>query len=276
MSSIKYQPHIDGLRAVAVLLVIFHHLGNWGGLAGGFVGVDVFFVISGFLITSIVRAELDAGRFTFRNFYKRRVIRLAPAYFTVLLFTTVGALIFMLPAELLSYARSMIASSLFLANFHMWKEVGGYFGANADTVPLLHLWTLAVEEQFYLVWPMALLIFHRSFLRKWVLWALLVVVVVGAVGSQWGVTRYPAAAYYLLPTRFFELAIGAALAYLPAATRYGLWRSFLSLAGVSMILYSAWTYWSETAFPGYSALLPVLGTAMVVRWGGADSGWKSA
>ncbi|MBJ6978098.1 acyltransferase family protein [Luteimonas sp. MC1895] len=263
----KYQPHIDGLRAVAVLLVIFHHLGDWGGLAGGFVGVDVFFVISGFLITSIVKSEIEAGTFSFGGFYKRRVVRLAPAYFTVVLATTVAALIWMLPAELLAYARSMIASSLFLANFHMWQEVGGYFGASAETVPLLHLWTLAVEEQFYLFWPVAMLVVHRLLPQKWRLWVLLLVVVIGTVVSQWGVAHYPAAAYYLLPTRFFELAIGALLAYLPASTRGRSWASAVSLAGMAMILYAGLYYWKETLFPGYAVLMPVLGTAMVLRWG---------
>lgn len=268
MSSIKYQPHIDGLRAVAVLLVIFHHLGDWGGLAGGFVGVDVFFVISGFLITSIVRSEMEAGTFSFSGFYKRRVVRLAPAYFTVLLATTVAALIWMLPAELLAYARSMIASSLFLANFHMWKEVGGYFGASADTVPLLHLWTLAVEEQFYIFWPIALLLVHRLLPQRWILWVVLAVVLAGTVASQSGVLRYPAAAYYLLPTRFFELATGALLAYLPVAARGGRrWGSAASLAGVAMILYAGLAFGKETLFPGYAALVPVLGTAMVLRCG---------
>lgn len=267
MSSTTYQPHIDGLRAIAVLLVIFHHIGDWGGLTGGFVGVDVFFVISGFLITSIVKSEVETGRFTFGNFYTRRVVRLAPAYFTVLLATTIAALIWMLPAELLAYARSMVASSVFLANFYMWKEVGGYFGANAETVPLLHLWTLAVEEQFYLFWPVALLVVHRLFPRKWVLWVILSVAVAGMVVSQWGVLRFPAAAYYLLPTRFFELALGAVLAYLPAVKRVRPWGTAVSLAGIAMVIYAALTYWKGTLFPGYAALLPVLGTALALRWG---------
>lgn len=270
MSVIRYQPHIDGLRAVAVLLVIFHHLGDWGGLSGGYVGVDVFFVISGYLITSIVRTEVESGRFTFGGFYKRRVVRLAPAYFTVLLATTIAALIWMLPAELLAYVRSMAASSLFLANFHMWKEIGGYFGADADTAPLLHLWSLAVEEQFYLFWPVALLLGHRLLGARWMPWIVVTVAIVGAVVSQWGVERYPAAAYYLLPTRFFELAVGATLAYLPAAAAQHRRVSQLApILGVVLILYGAITFNPETLFPGYNALAPVLGAALLLRWGGA-------
>ena len=267
MSAIRYQPHIDGLRAVAVLLVIFHHLGDWAGIRGGYVGVDVFFVISGYLITSIVKAEVEAGRFTFWGFYRRRIIRLAPAYFTVLVATTLAALVWMLPAELLAYARSMAASSLFLANFHMWKEIGGYFGADAGTAPLLHLWSLAVEEQFYLFWPVALLIAHKLLPRRWLPWLVLAVAIGGTVFSQWGVLRFPAAAYYLLPTRVFELAVGVALAYWARRQAGGVWANAISFAGLGLIAYAAWAYGKETMFPGYAALTPVLGTAMVLRWG---------
>lgn len=267
VSVIRYQSHIDGLRAVAVLFVILHHVGDWAGMRGGYVGVDVFFVISGFLITSIVRRELEAGSFTFGGFYKRRVIRLAPAYFTVLLATTVAAMIWLLPAELLAYVRSMAASSLFLANFHAWKEIGGYFGADAHTAPLLHLWSLAVEEQFYLFWPAALLLAYRLLGTRWMLWMVTAVAIGGLLGSQWGVERYPAAAYYLLPTRAFELAVGALLAYLPAATADKRVSVPASLVGAGLILFAAMAYGRETLFPGYHAIAPVLGTALLLRWG---------
>lgn len=267
MNSIRYQPHIDGLRALAVILVIFHHLGDWAGLRGGYVGVDVFFVISGFLITSIAKAELDTQCFNFGAFYRRRVIRLAPAYFTVLIATSVAALIWMLPAELIAYAQSATASSLFLANFHMWKEVGGYFGATSETTPLLHLWSLAVEEQFYLFWPMLLLLGHRWFGLRWMPWVVIGFTVAGAVVSQWGVVRFPAAGYYLLPTRFYELSAGAALAYLPAARIGSLCRSVTAACGLAMIFYGALRYGKETLFPGYAGLAPVLGTVLLLRYG---------
>ena len=274
MSGIPYQPHIDGLRAVAVLLVILHHLGDWAGTRGGYVGVDVFFVISGFLITSIVRKELQAGSFTFGGFYKRRVIRLAPAYFTVLLATTVAALIWMLPAELLAYVRSLAASSLFLANFHMWKEIGGYFGGDAHTAPLLHLWSLAVEEQFYLFWPVALLLGHRLLETRRILWVVAAVAIGGVLFSQWGVERFPAAAYYFLPTRAFELATGALLAYRSPAIHDRRVSLPASLIGVALILYAAMAYGPGTQFPGYHAVAPVLGTALLLRWGAQGPvGW---
>lgn len=271
MSSIRYQPHIDGLRAIAVILVILHHLGDWAGLSGGYVGVDVFFVISGFLITGIVRAELQAHRFSFGSFYRRRIIRLAPAYFSVLIATSVAALILMLPAELIVYARSVAASSLFLANFHMWQEVGGYFGAAAETTPLLHLWSLAVEEQFYLLWPMVILIGHKVVGQRWMLWLVLGATVVGTVVSDWGVTRFPAAGYYLLPTRFYELTAGAALTFLPATHAGRHVKTLLSTCGLAMVLYGALTYGKQTLFPGYASLAPVLGTILLLRYG-ADAG----
>jgi peptidoglycan/LPS O-acetylase OafA/YrhL len=267
VSFIRYQAHIDGLRAVAVSIVILNHLGDWFGLTGGFVGVDVFFVISGFLITSIVAAEIESGQFTFGAFYKRRVIRLAPAYFTVLSITTVAACLWLLPIELMDYARSMVASSVFMANFHMWKEVGGYFGVDSRKLPLLHLWSLAIEEQFYLFWPAALLVGHRIFSRKLLPWLVAAAAIAGVAASQWGVARYPAAAYYLLPTRFFELAVGAGLAYLPVSRDRRWVSSALSLIGVALILGSAFAYGKGTQFPGLSALAPVLGTALLIRWG---------
>lgn len=266
MASTKYRPHIDGLRAVAVLLVIFHHLGDRAGISGGYVGVDVFLVISGYLITGIVKSEIEAGGFDFGRFYKRRVVRLAPAYFTVLTTTTLAALLWMLPAELMAYAKSVIASSLLLANFHMWKEVGGYFGGDGGVVPLLHLWSLAVEEQFYLFWPVVMLLYQRIFQGRWALPFLVVATVAFTIGSQWGVVNFPAAAYYLLPTRAFELLVGAVLAYLPLSTLDWKWKTLASLVGVVLITYSGFSYWAETPFPGYSAVAPVLGAAILLRW----------
>lgn len=267
MSVPSYQPHIDGLRAVAVLLVILHHLDWLGLLSGGYIGVDVFFVISGYLITSIIKSEIERGHFTLGGFYKRRVLRLAPAYFSVLLATTVASLFWMLPTELMVYARSAAASSVFLSNFYMWKHVGGYFGPNAETAPLLHLWSLAVEEQFYLFWPVALLLGYWMLGRRWMLWAIATVAIGGAVISQWGVERFPAAAYYLLPTRFFELAVGAVLAYLPGSTLKKSSRALLSLGGMALLAYAGLRYGEETPFPGYAAIAPVIGTALVLRWG---------
>lgn len=266
-NQMSYRPEVDGLRTVAVMLVILHHLG-WAVLSGGYVGVDVFFVISGYLITGLLLADLRQGHFSIARFYQRRIVRLAPAYFLVLGATSIAALIWMLPAELLNYATSALYSTVFLANFYLWHEVGGYFGAQSDVVPLLHLWSLAVEEQFYLIWPLLLFGAWRLLGRRTLVLFVLIVVIAGAVVSEWGVQNYLAAAYYLLPTRFFELMIGALLAVMPSCDRDDrpsrIARELFSLTGLALIAYSATQFTTERLFPGYSALIPCLGTAFIL------------
>jgi peptidoglycan/LPS O-acetylase OafA/YrhL len=265
---LPYRPEIDGLRAIAVLLVIFHHLG-WSKLSGGYVGVDVFFVISGYLITSILQSEIAADTFSVAGFYKRRVIRLAPAYFLVLAATSIAALCFMLPAELLDYGKSVFFSTFFAANFHMWKEVGGYFGGRADVVPLLHLWSLAVEEQFYIFWPLLLLAANRLLRPKMLLAAIAVAIVAGVAVSEWGVRNYLAAAYYMLPTRFFELLGGAFIALLPRPAAASAWvRDLLAGTGLLLIAHASISLTTDSFFPGYAAVLPCLGAALIIHLSG--------
>jgi peptidoglycan/LPS O-acetylase OafA/YrhL len=270
---LAYRPEIDGLRTIAVMLVILHHLG-WAALPGGYVGVDVFFVISGYLITAILFAEIRSGEFSVARFYKRRIIRLAPAYFLVLVVASVAAMFFMLPAEILNYAQSVIYSTFFMANFFMWKEVGGYFGAQSDFVPLLHLWSLAVEEQFYIFWPLILFAAYRLLGRRSVLPLVLTVIVVGIAISEWGVQNYRAAAYYLLPTRFFELMVGALLAVVP---RFGrpmpVIRELLGITGLALILYAATSYSTEALFPGYAAVVPCIGAALIIYFAQQGQGF---
>lgn len=269
--NLAYRPEVDGLRSIAVLLVILHHLG-WNAISGGYVGVDVFFVISGYLITSIIFAEIRDGKFSIANFYKRRIIRLAPAYFLVLGVTSIASLVFMLPAELLNYAASVLYSTFFAANFYMWKEVGGYFGAQSEYVPLLHLWSLAVEEQFYIFWPL-ILIWLTALSRRAVLPLVLVAVLGGAVLSEWGVRNYLAASYYLLPTRFFELMIGALVAIGPRLmNRLVVARELFSLLGLAFIGYAGLVFTTARLFPGYSALVPCIGAAMVIYFAQSGQG----
>ena len=167
LHALKYRPEIDGLRFLAVILVILHHL-EISLFSGGFIGVDVFFVISGYLITSILFKEAANGGVSFADFYKRRVVRLAPAFFVVVFFTSIAAYVLMLPSEIVAYAESLVSSVLFVANFYMWNEIGGYFVDNAAKTPLLHLWSLSVEEQFYIVWPFAImaLVFLKNLLPQ--------------------------------------------------------------------------------------------------------------
>lgn len=263
--SITYRPEIDGLRAVSVMLVIFNHLG-WSLFSGGFIGVDVFFVISGYLITAIVYKEVVAGEFSFAGFYKRRVLRLAPAYFTVLIAVTIASSIIMLPSELLNYFKSVVYSTFFLANFYMWREVGGYFGSNADVIPLLHLWSLAAEEQFYIFWPVTLLLFVKIF-RKPFLFPLILVGLILSIGiSEYGVKHYISASYYLMPTRIFELLFGAILVFLPKFTLGRIASTLLSLIGLCLIFFTAVTYKSDMYFPGLSAVLPCAGAALILQF----------
>jgi peptidoglycan/LPS O-acetylase OafA/YrhL len=261
--SIIYRPEIDGLRTVAVMLVIFHHLG-WSFLPGGYIGVDVFFVISGYLITKIVANEIRNGRFSIGNFYKRRVLRLAPAYFLVLVVTSIVSAIVMLPAELVNYFKSVVWSTSFAANIYMWKEVGGYFGVSSEAVPLLHLWSLAVEEQFYIFWPIILFLIIKFIPKKFIAALLLLSVFLGVGISEWGVNNYRAGSYYLMPTRAFELLMGAFLVFLPERKWSLQIRSIMSIAGLAFIFYSAITYSTKILFPGVNAILPCLGTALVL------------
>jgi len=263
-NAISYRPEIDGLRAISVIFVILHHLG-WSLVPGGYVGVDVFFVISGYLITKIVATEICNRNFSIQNFYKRRIIRLAPAYFLMLAVTSIASLVIMLPSELLNYIESVVYSTFFSANFYMWKEVGGYFGNRSEFVPLLHLWSLAVEEQFYIFWPLALLLilkFVRSNLILVVAFAALVVVTIAI--SEWGVQHFRAAAYYLMPTRAFELLIGALLVFLPERNWTKLTRNTMTITGLSLIFFAGLTYSKDKFFPGINAIIPCTGTALLL------------
>lgn len=199
----KYRPEIDGLRAIAVLPVLFFHAGfDWA--KGGFIGVDVFFVISGYLITSIILLELRAGTFTLSGFYERRIRRIAPALLLVCFATIPFAWLWMLPDEFTSYARSLVASIFSVSNILYWREID-YFAASTDLRPLLHTWSLAVEEQYYVIFPlMAAWLFRRNRLVLGI--ALLSLV---SFALTFFMARFnPVGNFYLLPTRFWELGAG--------------------------------------------------------------------
>lgn len=259
---IKYRTEIDGLRAIAVLLVILNHLGI-SYFSGGFVGVDVFFVISGFLITSIIKQEIENNSFSFATFYKKRVIRLAPSYFLVLAVTSVVMWFIATPNDLTRYIESTLYSSVFAANFYMWQNLGGYFSANAELTPLLHLWSLSVEEQFYIIWPVALILLVKYFRKIKFLLVIIAIIFCVAISEIFSFIK-PEAAYFLLPFRAFELLIGAALAFIPAANKSPFKNSFFSLIGVFLIFYSALFYTDATVFPGLNALIPCLGTSLII------------
>ncbi|MGE4266702.1 MAG: acyltransferase family protein [Deferribacterales bacterium] len=260
--SLKYRSDIDGLRTLAVMPVIFYHAGMTL-FSGGYVGVDIFFVISGYLITSIIVRELDEDKFTIANFYVRRVKRIFPALYFLLAFTFILSFFSLMPAHFEGFGKSVVSTVLFGSNILFWRE-SGYFDAQAETKPLLHTWSLGVEEQFYIFFPIMLMLIARYGNKKYVRFALTLFVLSFGL-SVWGTKNYPEAAFYLIPFRTWELMLGAliALGFFPKTDRI-LNLNLMSLAGFLMICVSIFTYKPSTPFPGYAALLPCVGTALII------------
>jgi peptidoglycan/LPS O-acetylase OafA/YrhL len=262
IENFRYRADIDGLRAIAVLAVVLFHADF--GCPGGYVGVDVFFVISGFLITSLIWKDLETGRFTFAHFWERRARRIVPPLVVVTLATLVAGWFFLLPYDFKSLGRAAAAQSVFGANIHYWLD-SGYFAGGADEKPLLHTWSLAVEEQFYLIvpfvfWGMFRVIRKRS--------AIILILAAGFIlsfsASVYGVEHSPSATFYLLPTRAWELLTGSILAFLPALPLRRNLREMLALLGLGLILIPIFLYTSETPFPGLAALPSCLGVALLI------------
>jgi peptidoglycan/LPS O-acetylase OafA/YrhL len=260
---VQYRRDIDGLRAVAVLPVMLFHAG-FDAFAGGFVGVDVFFVISGYLITALILADLEQGRFSIRQFYERRARRILPALFFVMACCIPLAWAWMVPDQFREFSLSVIAVSLFASNILFWQRAD-YFAPRSEENPLLHTWSLAIEEQFYIVFPILLLIAWRLG-RSPTFWA----VVAGTLGSlalaEYGARNHPAPTFYLLPTRAWELGIGALCAF-AHHRRERRPHAGLTALGVAMIAYAVLVYDAETPFPSLHALVPVGGAALVILFG---------
>jgi peptidoglycan/LPS O-acetylase OafA/YrhL len=264
MSLHRYRPDIDGLRALAVIsVVLFHAFPAW--LPGGFVGVDVFFVISGYLITGIIATEMHAQRFSMAGFYARRVLRIFPALLLVLSFCLIVGWFVLLQGEYQELAKHTLAGIGFIQNLVLWSE-SGYFDAPAEAKVLLHLWSLGIEEQFYIVWPIALALLwcFKANLRAWVL--------TGAIAS-FAYNLYqaqvdPTADFYSPLTRFWELLVGAWLALTAQSTKDGLIVSrqtnLVSLFGLALIVGSLFYIDRHMNFPGGWALLPVAGAACLI------------
>ena len=260
-----YRPDIDGLRAIAIALVLMFHL-NVGFTKGGYVGVDVFFVISGFLITGIILKGVEAGQFSFLHFYERRIRRLFPALVAAFAASSVAGLIVLYPAELEAYGKSLAAAVLFAANIFFYGG-RGYFADGTDVLPLHHTWSLAVEEQFYLFFPLLLLLLSR--LRRPALNSLIAFIAVLSFSlSLYYMSASQEAAFYLLLPRAWELAIGALLAAgavpLIASERM---RQFAAALGLIAILIAGGAFNKRVPFPGWSALLPCVGAALIIHSG---------
>lgn len=263
MSGLKYRAEIDGLRSVAVIPVILFHAGI-GVFSGGFVGVDVFFVISGFLITSIILRELEEGRFSIWRFYERRARRILPALFFVLAATTIAAYALSLPYELADYGRWLNGVIFFVSNIVFWREAG-YFAGASELNPLLHTWSLAVEEQFYIFFPPFLWLIWRWRMRA--VWVILGLATFGSlILADLLSTRAVGANFYLLPTRAWELLSGSLLAmYLTRKPQpVGMTAEVTSLGGLIGIIGSVLVYDKATPFPSFYTLVPVIGTVAVL------------
>lgn len=264
-----YRPEIDGLRALAVVPVVLFHAGV-PHLDGGFVGVDVFFVISGYLITSIILRELQDGRFSIAHFYERRARRILPALYLVMAVSALLAHTWMLPDEYKNFGQSVLATALFSNNVLLYLT-SGYWDLASEFKPLLHTWSLGVEEQYYVVFPIAMLACWR-YLRGRTFELLVVLAVVSFLASLWCAVHYPRANFYLLPTRAWEILLGAICAFhlarqpspvdgaLPttATSQLG------SALGIALIVLSVLLIEKQHSWPGLTALAPTLATALII------------
>ena len=258
----KYRAEIDGLRALAVLPVILFHAG-FELFSGGFVGVDVFFVISGYLITTILIEDIENKRFSIINFYERRARRILPALFFVMLVCIPFAWMWMLPSQMKDFSQSLFAVSLFASNILFWRE-SGYFAPAAEEMPLLHTWSLAVEEQYYVLFPIFLILAWR-FGKSRVFWMIVVMAAFSLLLSEWGWRNKPTANFYLAPTRAWELFAGSIAAFI--VQKQGVQKNnFLSLIGLAAIIFSIFFYNETTPFPSVYALVPVLGVVLLVLY----------
>jgi len=259
----KYRSEIDGLRAVAVLPVLLFHA-KVPGFSGGYVGVDIFFVISGFLITGILLNDLQTDNFSILRFYERRARRILPALFAVALATFVGAYALMTPDLFSDFGRSLVALGFFGSNVLFWWE-SGYFEPAADEKPLLHTWSLSVEEQFYIFFPALLFLLWRMSRRREMLFTILSVISLISLGaSQLMATWAPTANFYLLPSRVWELMLGSMAAVWGAPQISKRTRSIVGWGGLLAILVSVACYSEATPFPSFYALLPVMGTTAIL------------
>ena len=262
-----YRAYIDGLRAIAVLAVLFFHADI--GCSGGYVGVDVFFVISGYLITGLIMKEIDGSAFRILRFWERRILRIVPALAVVAVLCLIAGWIIFLPTDFEHMGKSVAALVMLVSNVFFWRS-SGYFAHGATFQPLLHTWSLAVEEQFYLLFPGLMFILNR-FARNYMLPVILFLCGLSLfVSVEWSYTHMDAG-FYLLPTRAWELGIGALIALIPGCRPLRRWQvEALSWGGLLAIICAIMFYNSATRFPGVSALLPCVGTFAVI-WANGNS-----
>jgi len=277
----QYRKEIDGIRALAVISVIFFHAG-FSAFSGGFFGVDIFFVISGYLITKIISEELENGTFSLLNFYERRIRRIIPALLFVMLCTLPFAWFIMMPQDLKEFSRSLISTPLFLSNF-LFYSTSNYFSIDSELKPLIHTWSLAVEEQYYIIYPLFFMLIWK-FGKKWSIFLLFIIAISSfLIAKNYSFTD-PCYAFYMLHTRVFELLIGSLIILFfnykeelfcnKSSTKiiiiYQNYRfiieEFLSITGFAMMLYAILFFDKNTQNPTLFALIPTIGTALVLAF----------
>jgi peptidoglycan/LPS O-acetylase OafA/YrhL len=265
LSAIRYRPEIDGLRALAVVPILLFHAG-YAFLPGGFIGVDIFFVISGYLLGSIILREIDGGVFTVRRFYERRVRRILPALLATIFSTLLLGYFFLLPEEMLSLGKSSIGALLFVPNIVFWDQSSTYFGLDIATQPLLHTWSLGVEEQFYLLLPALLLWCRRWGDRKYRADAILWLLIAASFGIN--ILMLPIDSkfsFYMLPARAWEPLLGVALASLMRRRRPGpVSGPLTAILGLALCCWGIFTLDEAQTFPGFNALYPTVGAALLI------------
>lgn len=267
----NYRAEIDGLRAVAVLPVVFFHAG-FGQFGGGFVGVDVFFVISGFLITRILVDELNGNQFSIAKFYERRARRILPALFVVVVVCILAAWVWLQPSEMKGFSDSLVSVAAFSSNILFWQQ-SGYFDTAAELKPLLHTWSLSVEEQYYVLFPAFLMLVYRVG-KRLIVPILTALFILSLCLAEAVVYQKPSAAFFLLPTRGWELLLGALCTF---SQRHGIavetpYANVLSVVGLGMIGLAVFAYDRSTPTPSLYTLLPTLGTALILLYA-RDGTW---
>tara|TARA_B110000858_G_scaffold53813_1_gene62537 strand:- start:181 stop:2232 length:2052 start_codon:yes stop_codon:yes gene_type:complete len=268
----EYRTEIDGLRALAVLPVISFHAG-FDIFSGGFVGVDIFFVISGYLITTIIIKDLDNNTFSFKKFYERRARRIFPALIFVILISSIISFIFLTRSELASYFKSVVATLLFFSNLYFYKTTP-YFRSESDLEPLLHTWSLSIEEQFYIIFPITLLLFHKFFKRY-----IFLMLIFGFATSLF-ICQFLALKtggtlnFYFTFSRAWELALGAICAYMIIYKNLSfsiLIKNLFSIAGIVLIVFSIFFFNRQTVFPSFYTLVPTIGTALIILFASKET-----
>ena len=269
---IKYRSEIDGLRALAVIPVIFFHAG-FNFFSGGFVGVDVFFVISGYLITTIIIKELNNNTFSIKRFYERRARRILPALIFVILISSIISFIFLTRSELGSYFKSVISTLLFFSNFYFYKTTP-YFRSESDLEPLLHTWSLSIEEQFYIIFPITLLLFHKFF-KRYIFLMLAFGFVASLLICQFLALKTGGTLnFYFTFSRAWELALGAICAHILIYKNLSystLIKNLLSTIGIILIVFSIFFFSRQTVFPSFYTLVPTIGTSLIILFADKDT-----